>query len=170
MQRLVRYYSSRAGLCYDDTEDCLIEYEARKLQRPETIPVEIKSPEARVALKREIRWFVRTWLRDELEELSRSESLDLLTERAAYGAAKEPESPLPGPEALAMRREEIRAAQRIVDTLPKSQAWLWRRVVFDGARIVDLAVETGRTENSLYLEASRIRRKIKRMIAADDAG
>jgi len=163
---IVRAMARRAGLPYDDVEECLAEFRKGRIGRLASVQAENSSAAERTKLNREIRWHLRSWVRERNKFYQRYESLDLLLENARSGN-EEPVSPEPGPEARALRRDEVAAVLRIVAGLPERRQWLWRRVALDGATVVELAAETGRVTGALYKELHATRKAILLALSSD---
>jgi hypothetical protein len=163
--RLVIAAARRAGLDRDDAEDCAVEYELA-LATVDHDPPDIRSPTVAERVKMEIWWHIKTCLRRRDRALRVKVSLD--EPAVAAGIGLKAASPETGPEELALWRLQFEAVLCVIGSISAARIRLWRRVELDGAKVVDLARETGRSADSLYKELSRTRKQIRDRLAAMD--
>ena len=153
----------------NDLGDCLQDYEAKRIVLIKSPPDNWESAAMLSALKRDIIWHMRGWLRNQRRSKRRLESLDQLASDVEVGSLREPASPLPGPEEIVLNLEAERNLAAIEECLSSNQRRLWKRHVIDGVKLVDLAEEFEKSANSLRQTVYIIRRKLRKKLQEQGA-
>ena len=143
----MRHRLRAAGLGEADADECVAAYRKRKLSGVRLADFSPVSGSNRNRVRREVNWFVRTWLRDRTAPIYPIDGAEIM----------------PG----ALRNIDLDCISEIVKMLTPSEQWLWRRVEIDGARLKDLAEEIGSTPHALHRALERVKRKIRRERGVD---
>lgn len=168
VEAMVLTSALHVGLDVNDAEDCARDFTTQRASRGYAAPDQGNGADSLSPLRAAAWWHVRRWKFRWSQSHVDCVYLAELSASMQSGGVKEPVSPSPGPEELAIRAAMRESVLLIVDSLPERRRRLWYRVVIDGVRIADVSAETGRSANALYIEMGRIRDVIRAALAAEE--
>jgi DNA-directed RNA polymerase specialized sigma24 family protein len=142
----VRRLAMAAGLNCNDAEECAVAFRKRRLHGGNPADPTCAAAGNGRRLEREVDWFIRRWVYDRTTQCN-----------PAADACSGDEPPV-------LRNVDLETIAAIVATFTVSARWLWRRVELDGARLKDLAAETGMTPDSLNRDLNQVKRRIRRVL------
>lgn len=158
----VRAHAIREKLPGDHSEDCALEFLARKLTKGGFVSYPLSAAE-----ETRLQSQAQVWARRYAFRLRRRRKREvLLTEIDATGECmvREPVARDLGPEELLIQAELFERLIAPLTELTASQQQLFARHILEATRLVDLQEETGRTPDALWQAMVRIRKRMVRLL------